>query len=142
MSVFIKIFIVILILLLTAIIYNYINSGKKMIYNQEDIQNRKMREYNFLEEMYRDSYFFVDGVDMIKNVLIKLCLDIDEQQPKTLDDLYKLTHNATEEINEVETVMDIETVARECIAEDFYQIAQAYGFENADLEELIATRDW
>lgn len=101
-----------------------------------------MREYNFLAEMYRDSYFFVDGVDMIKNVLIKLCLDIEEKQPKTLIDLYKLTQNATEEVNEVETVMDIETVARECISENFRQIAAAYGFENADLEELVATRDW
>lgn len=142
MSVFIKIVIIVLILLLTVIIYNYIQSGKKLIFNQENIQNKKMREYNFLAEMYRDSYFLVDGVDMIKNVLIKLCLDIEEQEPKTLDDLYKLTHNATEEINEVETVMDIETVARECISEDFYQIAQTYGFENADLEELVATRDW
>ncbi|XBH21338.1 DUF5713 family protein [Jonesiaceae bacterium BS-20] len=37
---------------------------------------------------------------------------------------------------------EIETVARECIAGDFATIAQAYGYEGYDVEELIATRDW
>jgi len=37
---------------------------------------------------------------------------------------------------------EIETIAAECIAEDFAFIAEAYGFADADLEELIATRDW
>ena len=67
MKVFIIIVFIILILFLAAIIYNYTQSDKKLIYNQEDIQNNEMREYNFLEEMYLDSYFFVDGIDMIKS---------------------------------------------------------------------------
>ena len=33
------------------------------------------------------------------------------------------------------------TAARECIASEFYNIATAYGFE-ADIEELIAPREW
>ncbi|WUT26394.1 DUF5713 family protein [Streptomyces sp. NBC_00691] len=37
---------------------------------------------------------------------------------------------------------EIETVAREAIAEDFWRVASAYGFADADAEELIATRDW
>jgi hypothetical protein len=37
---------------------------------------------------------------------------------------------------------EIETVARDCIGMDFEFIANAYGFENVDVEELIATRDW
>ena len=36
---------------------------------------------------------------------------------------------------------EIETGAREAIAEDFAFVAKAYGFE-ADREELIATREW
>jgi len=28
------------------------------------------------------------------------------------------------------------------IAEDFWFVASAYGFTDADVEELIATRDW
>jgi hypothetical protein len=37
---------------------------------------------------------------------------------------------------------EIETAAREAIAHDFDVIAGAYGFADADIEELIATRDW
>jgi hypothetical protein len=37
---------------------------------------------------------------------------------------------------------EIETVARECIGDDFDFIARAYGFGDVDTEELIATRDW
>ncbi|MPN01681.1 hypothetical protein SDC9_148892 [bioreactor metagenome] len=36
----------------------------------------------------------------------------------------------------------METAARECIAADFEAIAKAYGFEDADVEELIALREW
>ena len=37
---------------------------------------------------------------------------------------------------------EIETVAREAIAEDFLAIAKSYGFSDAEVEELIANRDW
>lgn len=58
-----------------------------------------------------------------------------------------LTQAATEEFNLLEAEFeaagsDIETVAREEIAEDFSFVASAYGFADADVEELIATRDW
>jgi hypothetical protein len=36
---------------------------------------------------------------------------------------------------------ELETAARKAIAEDFERIATAYGFD-ADIEELIAPRDW
>jgi hypothetical protein len=57
-----------------------------------------------------------------------------------------LTHAATDEFNTLaeafyEHDSEIETVARECIAGDFAFVASAYGFD-ADIEELIATRDW
>lgn len=53
----------------------------------------------------------------------------------------------TDQFNELaeefyEEDSEIEIVARECIAEDFGVIADEYGFEDADIEELIATRDW
>jgi Family of unknown function (DUF5713) len=58
-----------------------------------------------------------------------------------------LTHAATDDFNQLaeeffEAESEIETAARECIAADFEFIANAYGFANADVEELIATRDW
>ena len=37
---------------------------------------------------------------------------------------------------------EMETAARECIAADFEAIARAYGFADADVQELIAPREW
>jgi hypothetical protein len=83
---------------------------------------------------------------MVKEVLVRLCETIEREQPTDLDGLYRLTHAATEEINDLEDVFaehdsEIETGAREVMAADFEVIAKAYGFE-ADIEELIATREW
>lgn len=36
----------------------------------------------------------------------------------------------------------IETVAREWICDEFYFIASAYGFRDADVEKLTSGRDW
>lgn len=52
-----------------------------------------------------------------------------------------------EEFNQLEAEFEaagseIETVAREEIAEDFWFVASTYGFTDADVEELIATRNW
>lgn len=54
---------------------------------------------------------------------------------------------ATEAFNDLEAEFeaagsDIETVAREEIGEAFWFIAMAYGFEDADGEELISAREW
>lgn len=114
---------------------------------QNDIQNEKVKEYSFLQEMYNDSYFPNFLVDKCKTILVDLCLQIENQKPKGLDDLYKLTHIATEKFNDLEDEFgendsEIETGARECIAADFEFIALAYGYEDADIEELIEPREW
>ncbi len=113
---------------------------------QKDIRNEKLKVYPFLEEMYQDSYFPDFLVDKGKAILIELCLKIESQQPKTLKELYELTHAATNRFNDLceefeENDSEIETAARDCIATDFVYIATAYDFE-ADIEELVATRDW
>jgi hypothetical protein len=118
-----------------------------MTYHQKDIELQQMQDYNFLTEMYRDPYFPNHVVDMGKSVLVKLCLDIENQQPENLEELYKLTHATTEEFNDLETVFydngsEIETAARECICENLYNIAVAYDFKDANSEDLAATRDW
>lgn len=84
---------------------------------------------------------------MGKDILIDLCFQIESEQPKSLEELYKLTHAATEKFNDLEEVFEendseIETAARDCIGTDFLYIANSYGFAEADNEELIATRDW
>ncbi|MFI9749337.1 DUF5713 family protein [Streptomyces collinus] len=61
--------------------------------------------------------------------------------------LYVLTQAAAEEFNDLEAAFEaagseIETVARDETAGDFDFVARAYGFPEADVAELIATREW
>lgn len=114
---------------------------------QQDLKNEKVKIHAFLEGMYEDTYFPTSCVDKGKQILVDLCLQIEQTQPKSLEELYELTHLATDKFNDLQEDFDengseIETVARDCIGMDFEFIAMAYGFEDADVEELIATRDW
>ena len=111
------------------------------------LSNPKMAAYRFLAEMYDDAYFPDALVKKGEDILVELCQQIEQQKPATLEQLYQLTHVATDRFNDLaaefeEQDSEIETAARECIAADFEAIAHAYGFEDADTEELIATRDW
>lgn len=108
---------------------------------------KTMQGYVFLKDMYADSYFPGDLVKKIEGVLRELCIELERRMPSSLEELYVMTHAATNKINELQAEFnergsDIETGAREAIAEDFSAIARAYGFTEADTEELIATRDW
>lgn len=111
--------------------------------------SKTMQDYVFLKDMYADSYFPDDLVKKIEGVLRELCVELERRMPSSLslEELYAMTHAATNKINELQAEFnergsDIETGAREAIAEDFSAIARAYGFTEADTEELIATRDW
>jgi hypothetical protein len=122
------------------------SKNQDIIIIQKDLKNEKMKGYVFLKGMYADSYFPKFLVDKVKTILIDLCYDIEKTSPKNLDELYKLTHSATIKINELqddffEHNSEIETGARESIGQDFDIIAKSYGF-NADVEELIAPREW
>ncbi len=110
------------------------------------IANEKLQSYRFLKEMYQDDYFPATLVDKGKQILIRLCEEIELKKIKDVNALYVLTHAATNEFNRLaeefqENESEMETVARDCIGMDFGFIAEAYGFD-ADAEELIATRDW
>ncbi|WP_460948475.1 DUF5713 family protein [Spirosoma daeguense] len=64
-----------------------------------------------------------------------------------MEELYRLTHSSTDKFNDLqedfyEANSEIETVARDCMATDFNFIAATYGFVDADIKELAATRDW
>ena len=112
----------------------------------DTIQNAEILAYTFLKEMYKDPFYPNFLVDKCKFILLTLCAKIEENETKTLDELYQLSHFATEEINQLEEEFyrhnsEIETVARECLASGFEYCAKAYGFQ-ADVEELIANRDW
>lgn len=110
------------------------------------IQNPQILAYHFLQDMQADDYYPAAQVEKGKTILRKLCEAIETQKPALLDQLYALTHAATEAFNDLgeefeENDSELETVARETIGADFEFIAKAYGFD-ADIEELIATREW
>ena len=111
------------------------------------ITNTSISSHSFLAEMYADSYFPRRLVDKGKQILLRLCEQIEQRKPADVVALYALTHAATDEFNELAEEFEaakseIETAARDCIGTDFAFIATAYGFADADVEELIATRDW
>ncbi len=111
------------------------------------LTNQQVAGHAFLKEMYGDDYYPDHLVDKGRAILLRLCERIEADQPSDLPALYALTEVATEEFNSLEEEFndaesEIETVAREVIAADFWFVAKAYGFTDADHEKLIAARDW
>ncbi|MBN0042973.1 hypothetical protein JS756_02335 [Streptomyces actuosus] len=111
------------------------------------VENPRVTGHVFLKALYEDDYYPDHVLDRGRAILLRLCERIEAEQPADVDALYVLTRAATEEFNDLETAFEeagseIETVAREELAEAFWSVAQAYGFADADVEELIATRNW
>lgn len=111
------------------------------------IENPTMAGYEFLADMYASDYFPDALVAKGEAILRELCERIETERPSDLPAIYALTHEATVRFNDLqedfwEADSEIETAARDCIAGDFGAIADAYGFTDADLEELVAPRDW
>ena len=114
---------------------------------QSELVNEQIISFNFLEDMFEDDYYPNSCVEKGRDILIDLCFQIEAQNPQDLTELYELTHAATDKFNLLQDDFEandseIETVARECIAANFFYLANAYGFKDADHEDLIATRDW
>ncbi|MEV7284787.1 DUF5713 family protein [Streptomyces sp. NPDC093252] len=111
------------------------------------ITDERAAAREFLKLLYPDGYFPDRLVDKGRDILVRLCERIETERPADLTAFYALTHAATEEFNALqeefwEADSDIETMARDEIAKDFWFIAETYGFEGADLEEVVAPRDW
>ena len=113
---------------------------------QVDLDNEKIKNYSFLNCMYSDDYYPNFLVDECKQVLLQFCMNIEHDDPESLNELYALSRTATIRINMLqnkffENGSEIETVARECLAINFENITLAYGF-NATIEKLIEVREW
>ncbi|GAA3507358.1 DUF5713 family protein [Streptomyces showdoensis] len=111
------------------------------------ITHQRVAGHAFLRAMYDDPYFPDHVVDQGKAILLRLCERVEAERPSDLEGLYVLTLAATEEFNALEEEFEaagseIETVARECICEEFRFVASQYGFTDADTQELMAGRDW
>lgn len=107
----------------------------------------KIDTTKLLPDMYADAYFPNNLVDKLRDIILDACEVIETKKPQTLPELYEISCAATDRINDLQDEFDengseIETAAREDIAMSFFQVAQTYGFKDADIEEMIATRDW
>ena len=98
---------------------------------------------SFLRSLYHDGYHPAHLIDQARAVLVRLTDQIERDQPTQLVELYALTHASTEEFNRLaEEGLEIETVAREAITSELGYVAAAYNFLDADLDELVAPRQW
>ena len=101
--------------------------------------------YKLLDEMYQDDYYPAFLVDKVKDELRKVIdllesgkTDIEVVQ-ETLDKAVCGINDLPEEFDENDS--EIETVARECIAENVAYILEWFGI-SIDTEETIRERDW
>ncbi|WP_231386875.1 DUF5713 family protein [Nocardia sp. BMG111209] len=106
-----------------------------------------MTSHAFLEVLSEDEFYPDHLVELGKAILLRLCARIEAEAPADLAALYTLTQAATAEFNDLEAEFDsagseFDTVAREDIGEEFWFVARAYGFDDADADELISGREW
>ena len=101
--------------------------------------------YKLLDEMYQDEYYPDFLVDKVKEELQKVIhllesgeTDIEAVQ-ETLDEAVCGINDLQEEFDEHDS--EIETVARECIAENVAYILAWFNIP-IDTEEAIRERDW
>src|SRR5690349_12391816 len=92
------------------------------------LTNQQVAGNAFLKGMYGDGYYPDHLVDKGRAILLRLCERIEADRPSDLPALYALTEAATEEFNALDEEFhdaesEIETVAREVIAGDFWFVA-------------------
>ena len=111
--------------------------------------------YKLLDEMYQDNYYPAFLVDKVKDELQKVIDLLEggetdaEVVQETLDEAVCGINDLQEEFDENndlqeefdENDSEIETVARECIAENVAYILEWFGVP-IDTEEAIRERDW
>ena len=85
-----------------------------------------MKQMNYLTSMYADSYYPKHLVDQIK-ALIEQVVEYLEQGPHAEEEIQKNS--------------ELETVARDSIAETVIEILEAYDLQ-IDIEEALRERDW
>lgn len=103
------------------------------------------KEINYLVDMYRDSYYPDFLVDKVKET-IKAVVHFLETETYTTESVQQKLDEMTDKINDLTEEFyahdsDIETVARESIADTVFLLLEAYQV-NIDLEEAIRNRDW
>ena len=101
--------------------------------------------YKLLDEMYQDNYYPAFLVDKVKDELQKV-IDLLESGETDIEAVQEMLDEAVCGINDLQEEFDendseIETVARECIAENVAYILAWFDIP-IDTEEAIRERDW
>lgn len=104
-----------------------------------------MKTIDYLRDMYRDDYYPKFLVDKIK-MLLEGIVQYLEQAPHSLEDIQQKFDEMTLAINDLEDEFyehdsEIETAARDSIAETVIDILQAYNIE-IDVEDALREREW
>ncbi|WP_107923766.1 DUF5713 family protein [Lysinibacillus parviboronicapiens] len=103
------------------------------------------KEMNYLVDMYRDLYFPDFLVDKMK-ATIEVFAHYLEHGAYTEETVQQKLDEMTDKLNELaeefeENGSQIETVARESIADTVFLVLKAYNID-IDIEEAIRNRDW
>lgn len=101
--------------------------------------------YKLLDEMYQDEYYPDFLVDEVRDALQKV-VDLLESGETNTEVVQETLDEAVSSINDLQEEFDendseIETVARECIAENVAYILEWFDIP-IDTEEAIRERDW
>lgn len=106
-----------------------------------------LKNDDYVYDMRDDDYYPQHLVQKVVDELRKFdeLLDAGERDPQKIqaraDEVTRNINTLEDEFDEADS--EIETVARESIAETFYLILKEYGLEeDFDIEELIAEREW
>ena len=102
-------------------------------------------DFEFLPEMYEDSYFPNSEVDKVKAAIQKVVTYLEKGETSTKK-IQKKLDDMTWTINELQDDFadhdsDIETGARESIAETVGRVLAHFNVD-IDIEEAIRERDW
>jgi ATP-dependent Zn protease len=86
-------------------------------------------------------------VDKLKTVFLNLCQKIETTRPSAEDEVERLCALSVEEINQLVTEFenersDIDTDAREALADEFCTILEAYSLPYENIEQVLSNRTW
>lgn len=104
-----------------------------------------MSTIKYVEDMYRDDYYPTVLVDRVKNLLeqVEAVLKTGETDEHLIQQAFDQAVMGINDLAEAfdEQGSEIETVARESIAETVFQMIDEYNIQT-DIEELLRERDW
>jgi len=104
-----------------------------------------IKQINYLTSMYADSYYPKHLVDQIK-AFIEQVVEYLEQGSRAEEEIQAKLDQMTLAINDLQDAFyeqnsELETVARDSIAETIIEILQIYDLQ-IDIEEALRERDW